>query len=919
MFHPGSIVAYWRSQKWQDGVLHKEGRWYGPAIVLGQVGRNVVLVHKKHIFRCAPEQVRVASTEERELLRSPHSELIGIKQAFEAGEIQSKQYVDLVPQGYPSQEVEMKTVAASPLNVSPEPPGCREDQASSSSLAPRSVLELSQPSSERSELERASETYPEDPLVRHQQKAAPYESGGNDKTPNVDKAASEYGPVRRRVPVKSGEPALFRPAALQEGDFAEMMQDIMPSILKQMPSDGEDTSLRSTSPRVGGTKRGASKELPEAAERAQSGPSLIEPPEEKVTYNDENEILMCQTSVPAQSTSEEQELLESSFSELGSSDATEMWQALMHKTPVDVLIAQYQNKRAAKEMAGVGNPPELQKKVDEAKVTEWQVIESKNAGRLILGQQAEAVRCRLSHRIMDSRYVMTMKQEEDSDPRVKARWCLLGHRDPDLSSKAEAGDLQSPTLSQVGRSVLFQVIASQQWQLALGDIKGAFLSAGELPAKYRPLYARLPPGGIPGVPDDALIEITGHAYGLNDSPAAWQQKLNQVLLSVGFEPSRFDPCLYYLRDQGRLVGIYGVHVDDCATGGAGQRYEKAMIDLKQAFEFRKWRLWDGDFCGARYTQNEKTFEISMSQAKFVEKIRPMHLSRTRCQDKDSVLNDKEVSCLRAINGSLNWLCTQSRPDLSTQVSFSQQAFPNPTVADALAANNAVRRAKQHADLCIVYQSIPMQDLSVLCHSDAAYANTKGNATQGGYVVGFTHKNIDNSQTCKWTPAFWKSHRLPRMVNSTLSAEAQSMSWAASMCEWISLVVAEAISGRACAQTLWKHPSRPLCVLVTDCKSLYDHLKSPSAPSLDDRRTSIDIVIIREALRRMDASLRWIPTDRMLADSMTKESPDALDLLRACLRCGSYQISPEETVLEWRASERSRRKEKAAVAVSKQSK
>ena len=293
--------------------------------------------------------------------------------------------------------------------------------------------------------------------------------------------------------------------------------------------------------------------------------------------------------------------------------------------------------------------------------------------------------------------------------------------------------------------------------------------------------------------------------------------------------------------------------------------------------------------------------------------------RTRCQDKDSVLNDKEVSCLRAINGSLNWLCTQSRPDLSTQVSFSQQAFPNPTVADALAANNAVRRAKQHADLCIVYQSIPVQDLSVLCHSDAAYANTKGNATQGGYVVGFTHKNIDNSQTCKWTPAFWKSHRLPRMVNSTLSAEAQSMSWAASMCEWISLVVAEAISGRACAQTLWKHPSRPLCVLVTDCKSLYDHLKSPSAPSLDDRRTSIDIVIIREALRRMDASLRWIPTDRMLADSMTKESPDALDLLRACLRCGSYQISPEETVLEWRASERSRRKEKAAVAASKQSK
>jgi len=46
---------------------------------------------------------------------------------------------------------------------------------------------------------------------------------------------------------------------------------------------------------------------------------------------------------------------------------------------------------------------------------------------------------------------------------------------------------------------------------------------------------------------------------------------------------------------------------------------------------------------------------------------------------------------------------------------------------------------------------------------------------------------------------------------------------------------------------------------------------------------------------------------MLADGMTKEAADALDLLRACMRSGKYQISPEEDVLEWRANERNRRK------------
>ena len=52
----------------------------------------------------------------------------------------------------------------------------------------------------------------------------------------------------------------------------------------------------------------------------------------------------------------------------------------------------------------------------------------------------------------------------------------------------------------------------------------------------------------------------------------------------------------------------------------------------------------------------------------------------------------------------------------------------------------------------------------------------------------------------------------------------------------------------------------------------------------------------------------MPTDRMLADSMTKESADALDLLRARIKAGKYQISPEKDVLEWRATERQKRKE-----------
>lgn len=709
---PGQLVAYWRTQKWEQGQLNNHGRWHGPAVVLGKVGRNFVVVHKRQVIRCAPEQIRAATSEERELLRAPHAELLGLKHAFEAGQIASRQYVDLVAQGYPTEEQESEQSQAV---------GAPDQDA----LAPNEGM--AQSLSDRLQSMPAAVSGSASPSV-----ASPAVAPGavsNDSAVHDDENApdatagesSEYGPIRRRLRGKNGASALYRPAPMRAEDFAEMMQEVVPDLVQRVlePSSAvPDADM--PSPRSGSAKRSASPS-PVEGESSSQAPRL-ESSDSDGSSERPHEVsaVMCYSS---------------KSSELSASDRAELRKMFDAGVCFDVMLAAYHQKRGSKEISHVNQEPEQQKKIDEAKLAEWHVIEGKGGGRLVHGAEAEHVRNKLSHRIMDSRYVVTLKQEEDSPVKIKARWCLLGHRDPDLSKKAVEGALQSPTLSQISRSVLFQTIASKKWSLALGDIKGAFLSAGPLPWRYRPLYARLPPGGIPGVPSDALIEVTGHVYGLNDSPSAWQQKLHNVLTSVGFCASR--PCLYTLRNKtGELVGIYGVHVDDCATGGFGEVYERAMSQLKQKFEFRKWRIHDGDFCGARYTQNPDTFEISMSQSKFAAGIKPLHMSRSRCHDKTSLLTDQEVSCLRAINGSLNWLSTQSRPDLSAQVSFSQQSFPHPTVSDALAANNAIRRARQHSDLCIVYRSIPLHDLAVICHSDAAYANTKGGATQGGFVIGF---------------------------------------------------------------------------------------------------------------------------------------------------------------------------------------
>ena len=112
-----------------------------------------------------------------------------------------------------------------------------------------------------------------------------------------------------------------------------------------------------------------------------------------------------------------------------------------------------------------------------------------------------------------------------------------------------------------------------------------------------------------------------------------------------------------------------------------------------------------------------------------------------------------------MNGSVNWLS-----------SLSQQSCPVPRISDYRRINQSVRRAKLDKDLSIRFEPIDPKELTVVCHSDAAFAHV-GDHTQGGYVIAFTQTCLQDGIESKWRPATWKSYRLPRAVSSALAAEA----------------------------------------------------------------------------------------------------------------------------------------------------
>ena len=158
----------------------------------------------------------------------------------------------------------------------------------------------------------------------------------------------------------------------------------------------------------------------------------------------------------------------------------------------------------------------------------------------------------------------------------------------------------------------------------------------------------------------------------------------------------------------------------------------------------------------------------------------------------------------------------------------------------------------------------------------------------------------------WGALTWRSGRLHRVVTSSLAAEGQGGLNCAREVQWASAVLAAMWMPEF---SLEKHLEQACEVvakaLVTDCKSLYDLLLSPTGTS-SDREANFDALMIREIMRKIAVVPRWAPGCRQLADGLTKEKAEALDALRASLRQGRFNIGDEKGALAARAAERERR-------------
>ena len=90
--------------------------------------------------------------------------------------------------------------------------------------------------------------------------------------------------------------------------------------------------------------------------------------------------------------------------------------------------------------------------------------------------------------------------------------------------------------------------------------------------------------------------------------------------------------------------------------------------------------------------------------------------------------------------------------------------------------------------------------------------------------------------------------------------------------------------------------------VVDSKSFYDHLSKETCGHTSDRRTAIEMQIIRQTLLEAGASIRWIDHNRMIVDPLTKIGGNLEPLLKL-LTTGRWSIVAEAQEVELRRQQK----------------
>ena len=245
-------------------------------------------------------------------------------------------------------------------------------------------------------------------------------------------------------------------------------------------------------------------------------------------------------------------------------------------------------------------------------------------------------------------------------------------------------------------------------------------------------------------------------------------------------------------------------MDDFFWGGTLAFKEQVIDRVKKRFEISHEDSSSFKYLGSQYKQYP--VKILAYQQNYIDNKEFIPVKR---KDKNSKLNRKERRLLRGAAGQLNWVASQTQPDIAFDACASCVSLKNAVICDILLVNKSIRKLKA-VNIVLHFNDIGnIGEASTLCYCDSSFCNLKGENSQGVYMYIVFLQGSNG----KVSPVTWQSKRIKRIVKSTLAEEALALDESADACFYVRTILCE-ISG--------KNEENIFPIIVNkDNKNLYD--------------------------------------------------------------------------------------------------
>ena len=513
------------------------------------------------------------------------------------------------------------------------------------------------------------------------------------------------------------------------------------------------------------------------------------------------------------------------------------------------------------------------------KVKNWQIIENDNEeseetyvctnrenGEIMAAKKKEIqswVKNNVFTSVKDNgQYKINVKwvineKMKNGKPEVKARLVAKGYEDL-IETRND-----SPTCTKESIRLMLIIAAAKGWPCKSIDIRAAFLQGNPID---REVFLKPP---VEFREEGKIWRLNRCVYGLNQASRLWYIRVKQEMVKLGACSPRVDPAYFVWRKEGEVIGILSSHVDDFLYTGETYYENNIISKLKQSFEISSESQDMFAYLGIRLSSDGKGYKIDQNE--YLHKLKPIDMEKSRQLSKDSPVTENERKEMRSLVGKINWLVTQTRPDLAFETSVSASKINNAIVNDIVDLNKIVKKAKSEDVILRIPRLNDLTSAKIKVFADAALGNLSEGGSQGAYLI-FIVDKFDNCALLSWS-----STRVKRVARSILTGETLALCEAVDKAMVINSLISDILFDN-------RHKLKIEC--YTDSMSLCEAVKTSN--TLREKRLLIDLASLRESIDCGEINIEWINTKANLANPLTKQNAHSRDLLDV-IKNGSIQF------------------------------